>query len=284
MTKFIFINVLTAIQFLFASYEPEMPQNPNWYFEESLKEAKYYELKGSIDNKYPIKMYLERTFAECSDDMNRFSPTVLNGWYQYDKIGKRIPLVGQIANDDSSDEFVTLYVPENPAQYEFNNDCQLTAYREVFRAKACCGFEKMTWQIKGKNTLPVNLKLVHDYSYDTKTEINFFINKIRMKTIDVSAKTGIAYIDYIDVLGQKEIDGEFYLIFQFGHSTNPGSRGYGMCGAGMEGYIGFLKLAEDFEVAEFKYIQNESCLRDLEEVDVAYDVENPERGIRQVAR
>ncbi len=55
-------------------------------------------------------MYWEYTYGACDEYPNRFSPIIIRGWFQYDKIGKRIPLVGQIINGDSDKEYLTLYI------------------------------------------------------------------------------------------------------------------------------------------------------------------------------
>ena len=251
-----------------------------WSFNSTIVTEKYTELKGMIDGKYPITMHWERTYDECGKNPHRFSPIVLYGWYQYDKIGKRIPLIGQMSSGNPEEEYLTLYVAEDPVNNGFHDSCQLGDFKEVFRVAACCEFKNMTWEQKGKEPVPVELEITHEDRFSSQAIVHFKIGGVEINDFDISAITKLDYIDYLDVLSKKEIDGIYHAIIGFGHSSRPGSRGYGMCGAGVEGYIGYMKLSEDFELAEFKFLQDESCFKDLENSYVAYDKENPEKGIR----
>ncbi|MEL6560902.1 MAG: hypothetical protein AAFQ94_22090 [Bacteroidota bacterium] len=279
MIKRFQIYFLPTIALLFFGQQAQA-QKTIWSFGSSIATEKYTELNGVIDGKYPITMHWERAYAYCGENPNRFSPIVLYGWYEYKKIGKRIPLIGQMSSGDSNEEFLTLYVATDPVNNEFHNSCKIDDFREVFRVEACCEVQNMTWQLKGKAPVPVELEFTHEYQFVSQAILHFKIGGVEINKFDISAITELDYIDYVDVLGEKEIGGIYHAIIGFGHNSRPGSRGMGMCGAGVEGYIGYLKLSKDFELAEFRFLQDESCFKDLEDTYVAYDKENPEEGIR----
>ena len=255
-------------------------QKTLWSFSTFIATEKYTELNGVIDGKYPITMHWERAYDYCEENPSRFSPIVLYGWYEYKKVGKRIPLIGKMSSGDLEEEFLTLYVAADPVNNEFHDSCRIDDFREVFKVSSCCEVQNMTWQLKGKAPVPVELEFTHEYQFNSQAIVDFKIGGVEINQFDISAITELEYIDYIDVLGEKEINGVYHAIIGFGHNSRPGSRGMGMCGAGVEGYIGYLKLSKDFELAEFQFLQDESCFKDLEDTYVAFDKEKPESGIR----
>lgn len=254
----------------------------NWQFEPKIEQNEFYLLTGEIDDKYPIEMYLVKTWEFCGEsNNNRWNARGLRGWYQYEKVRKKIPLIGSMKYDDP-EYFVKLYVPANPLDTIDGKTCSVKGFKEEFLAENCCSIKEMKWRMADKEVfLPVDLEERHNFSWATDATITLKIEKLEFTEINLTSLTGIEYIQSIEILTAKEIGNEFYAIIQFGHMTNPGSSGSGHCGAGYEKFIGFIKIDDSLELDKFEFHQTESCLNYIPEDLYSFDKDNPENGIKE---
>jgi len=240
-------------------------------------------LEGKIDEKYPIEMYLTESWGLCDDEKAyRWEARLFKGWYQYTKVKKKIPLIGSVSYRDGADYFAKFFVPKHPLDTLEKATCNLKDYKEIFFVESSRTFEKMAWRQADTNTfLPVELNQTHSSSLATEVNLEFYLSGLKMTTFNLSDLTKIEVIQSVEILSSKEVDGNFYSIFNFGHSTNPGSWGRGHCGAGYESYLGFIKINSQFELEEFEYFQTHSCIKHIDPDLYFFDKENPQTGIQK---
>ena len=254
----------------------------NWQFESKIeRNHQYYFWTGEIDGKYPIEMYLIETAKTCREYSNDGKIAQgLRGWYQYEKIKKKIPLIGSMIYD--AEYFIKLYVPSNPLDTIDRKTCGVKEFKEIFIVENCCSPKGMKWRMADKEDfLPVDLEEKHRYSLATNATIILEIEKLDFTEINLTSLTGIEYIESIEIMSAKAIDNNFFAIIQFGHMTNPISNGRGYCGAGYEQFIGFIKVNNSLELDKFEFYQTASCLKDIPEDLYSFDKKNPENGIKQ---
>ena len=264
-----------------------------WQFKSKIEQNNSYLFEGTI-GRYPITMYLEKDgYCFLSNRWNYGYR--LKGWYSYNNRNIKLPLIGsEVYNGaDGADDFkITLYVPINVLDSINMETCDLKKFREIFVSD--CSFETIQWRMNNsKSSLPVNLKTIRSPSPQTEAFISLYIRDVEMFTFNLTDKlTDLKdvyqlsieanYIESIELISSKAIDNDFYLIFSFSHPSIPSlidrSRGY--CGAGYEGYLGFLHISS-FEVKNFKYVQTYSCFSFIEE-EYTFDENAPEKGIMKI--
>lgn len=142
-----------------------------WKFDHKIQKNDYYRLSGKINDKYPIQMYLEKDTLLCGnpydDDMN----LTLKGWYYYEKIKTKIPLIGS-CNKAEGREYVELFVPANPKDKINKSTCKLKDFSESFSNKKAFDLTNMEWKMKNsKVASKVKLKIDHESSPKTKLTI-----------------------------------------------------------------------------------------------------------------
>lgn len=253
----------------------------NWSFKTQIEENDYYLFEGTINERYPIKMYLEIGWDFCGEgNVNRWKARSLHGWYAYQNVGTKIPLLGSIMFADP-DPFVRLYVPPTLQAESDAITCEVKNYREVFTTSNSYQFTDLLWQTKDMDEpYKVELETIHDFSWNTTTRIGFTWRGVELASLNLTERSGVPYIQWADVTAAKEINNEYYAIIEFGHVSNPGSTGSGYCGAGEENFLAFLKLNDQMEWETFEFHQVESCHKNLPEGTYSYDADFPERGIR----
>ena len=271
----------TVILALFIISSNSLFGQGEWSFKQKVDFDRYTTYQGMIDEKYPITMYLINSYESCSEDYSRWTPRKVYGWYMYDKVGKKIPLVGHICYADACKSFLELYVPEEPINYSFDENCNLLGAKEVFRQERGWDSKTFEWQMKEGQKYPVHLQPVHVFDWSTKAHVTLTINAVHIETYNVSELAQNKYIEDIEILGEKSVDNKFHLLFKYSHQSNPGSYGFGMCGAGIEEFIGHMVVDSDFEVVSFKKIQLHSCIESFDNDDVFFDANRPELGIRE---
>ena len=252
----------------------------NWDLKPKIEKEDYFLLKGNIGEKYPITMYLTYSWDYCGKRKdNRWNARGLKGWYYYDKLKKKIPLVGAMKCSDPN-HFTKLFVSENILDTVHGQTCNVEYYKEMFTNESCFFFEKMRWEQSGKNgALPVHLKTVHDFSWKTNVTIVLELNELEIRSFNLTELTENEFIENVQILTKKATDNYFYSIIKFGHPTNPGSSGSGHCGAGYERYIGFLEINNELESEKFEYYKTSSCLEYIDEEKYGYEVDFPAKGI-----
>ena len=253
----------------------------NWSFVPKIDFDRYASYQGTINGKYPITMYLEESYKPCKEDYSRWTPREVYGWYMYDKIGKKIPLVGHVCYADVCESLLELFVPENPIDYTFDEDCSLIGAKEVIRQKNGWASNRYEWQMKDAQSYPVYLEPTHAFSWSTQATLLLKINNIEIESFNLTELTENEYIENIEILGEKRVEDKFHLLFKYSHQSNPGSYGFGMCGAGVEEFVGHMAINSNFEVASFEKIQTRSCINSSDNVEVFFDVSHPELGLKR---
>ncbi len=251
-----------------------------WSLESRIDFERYSIYNGTINNMYPITMYLEESNESCSKYPSRWTPQKIYGWYMYDKIGKKIPLIGNVCYADACESYLKLFVPENPIDYSFNENCDLINAKEAFIQKKGWSANKMEWNMKTGNTYPVFIEVEHKFSWVTTASLILKINDIELRSFDLSKLANNEYIEQINILAQKRVGDNYHIIFNYLHQSNPGSNGHGICGAGIEEFIGYVIVNNEFEVESFKSIQTLSCINSFE-TEVIFNSEYPENGIEK---
>lgn len=62
----------------------------NWEFSSRIERNNFYLLEGNIDNKYPIRMYLEETWDYCGNGNAKWDPRIVKGWYERVWLGRMV--------------------------------------------------------------------------------------------------------------------------------------------------------------------------------------------------
>jgi hypothetical protein len=216
------------IFFLLAS-SLEVYGQPSWKMTPKIDRNAYIILEGSIDNKYPISMYLEYSWNWCgANDNYKWNPRIIRGWYQYTKIGKRIPLLGSLDFGDRREYTLKLYVPESVMDTLDVKTCLPTKYKEMFFVPAHYheghnSLDTMQWSKYGHDDfLNAYLLETHPSTWKTTATLTIQIDGIDLLIFDLSKAASNEYIDKVDIEASKEIDGKFYFIVRWGHLTTPG--------------------------------------------------------------
>lgn len=256
-----------------------------WELVPTIERNAYTILEGTIDNKYPIRMYLEKTWDYCGPNDNyKWNPRIVRGWYEYKKIGKKIPLIGSLDQGDMREYALKLFVPDRILDTLDGMTCNLINYKEMFfipegyYSNRYC-LDTMQWSKYGQERfLQVYLKETHPSTWTTTATLSFQFDKIGLLDFDLSNSSSNKFIDKIDIEASKEINGNFFFIVRWGHLTTPGWLGSGQCGAGWEEWLGMLVINNDLEISKFEYYQNESCAKYID-TQYSFDKEHPEKGI-----
>ncbi|NMM47616.1 hypothetical protein [Marinigracilibium pacificum] len=248
-----------------------------WSFSYDIQFDRYTTYEGTIDNKYPIKMRIEESGNSCSSKSTKWTPRLVYGWYMYTKIGTKIPLVGHVCYSDACESYKELFVPSDPIDYSFDNECEMIDYKEKFTQQK--GAKNFTWNQKGGKTYPVNLNVTHEFSWLTKATLGFKINNLTIAEFNLTELSENKYIEWVKIIAQKRVAGKYYLLFEYSQQSNPGSYGYGVCGAGIEQYVAHLIINENFEIESFDKVLHSSCINDIYDNELPYNIEKPELGL-----
>lgn len=219
-------------------------------------------IHGSIDEKYPITMYLK--LDEFFEDGT--SHTV-SGWYYYDNVKKKIPLIGvctdrfslyQFADQKRADS-IRNFTSSASAVWEVVEDLSnRSGYLEKFEFAYADYSYNGTWKNDKKelkvsfNTSDLNLTgrnefLVIQFSVQNKKHINL-------------QQVGPYYHGYSVFASKMDASGcKVLLKYEMNSRLNPNA----MCGGGME--IGFVLLTFDTKgtLLDYREEEVESCLGNI---------------------
>ncbi len=248
---------LIVFVFLLLVFELKAQKEPVFIEEFSITDQVF---TGSIDNKYPVTMYLK--FEEYSPE-NWLSYSV-SGWYYYNTVKKKIPLVGVYSGrlvlysfaDPVRADSVKQMLSSVPNPWEATDDLMnRSGFTEKFDFDYSDYMYKGTWENNQKqlnvsfNTSRIDL--------DQKQEFLVIpIEKNGQKRIDLSRFGPMSYGYSIFASKYDAAGSKVLLKYEISSTANPN----GMCGAGME--IGFLLLHFDNKgtLAEYREEPVESCL------------------------
>jgi len=154
--------------------------------------------------------------------------------------------------------------------------CNVPGFMEKFHGEGLEYFTTMNWS-KDDVDYSVDLEITHEYSLETKVYLKTNFNREKVK-IDISDLTKLKYIEKIDLIDAEQIGDDYHITFVFRERSRPYSLGGGHCGAGIEEYLGYLRLGKESSISKFDFKLNHSCFKNISE---PYKVEkgNPECGI-----
>ncbi|MNU74458.1 hypothetical protein D3C71_639600 [compost metagenome] len=217
-------------------------------------------ITGSIDQKYPITMYLK--FEEYSPE-NWLSYSV-SGWYYYNNVKKKIPLVGVYSGrlvlysftDPVRADSVKQMLSSVPNPWEATDDLMnRSGFTEKFDFDYTNNVYTGIWENSQKQ-LNVSFN-VSRIDLDKKQEFLVIpIEKNGQKRIDLSQIGPMSYGYSIFASKYDATGSKVLLKYEISSTANPN----GMCGAGME--IGFVLLIFDHKgtLSDYREEQIESCL------------------------
>lgn len=225
-------------------------------------------LKGEIDSTYKISMELNiGGVCGFEESASQWRNREIYGWYYYDNIKAKIPLIGYFNGSDgfknrnSGDiyKYLELFVPQNYLTDTINkSSCFPENYSERFYNRDSFNFNSMVWNKNGQE-LPVQMETIHDRNLESKAELILCFLGEELTRINISKIATLKYIEGLDPIDVKDFNDRIHLTFTFYERTIPGGSGGGQCGAGLEQYIGYLKLRKDWKVEKFEYKQVHSC-------------------------
>jgi len=214
-------------------------------------------------------------------ERSRSAPQLVYGWYSYELTQKKIPFVGLYCVGDQcvSDNgfYLKLVVPKNIFNYSFDEKCSIESYSEIFLDDG----NSSTWQNGNNPPLPVNLTKVSGPSWKSKANLLLKRSGVEVSKWDLGEIAGSEFIDDIKILAQKVGQEFIYVILRYSYPSNPGSMGFGNCGAGVEEFIAYVEIDQSFEIRSFEKIQTNSCIDSIYDVIVEYDIQKPERGMKR---
>lgn len=243
------------------------------FFQQKVTFNRYSSYEGKTENGHQIKLYVKKSYGTCFSNKYKQPLQLGYGWYKCSS-GSRKPLMGFIC-DMACSEFLMLYAPEDPISYMFDDDCNLPKAKEIFRQEQNWNDDRFVWQMSNGQKQNLQLEPVHAFSWVTNAQFSLYINGIELNTFSLNQLADNDYIENINILGEKRVDNNFYLLLKYSHQSKPGSYGQGMCGNGIEEYIAHLVVGVDFRVLSFEKNRLQSCLLDLNDNDILFDIDHP---------
>lgn len=220
-------------------------------------------IHGTIDEKYPITVYLH--FNEYSED--NFMYYSIEGWYYYDNIKKRIPLVGlfcsdlvlyQFENKESKDSVLGLMGIGDNYMERLDNLLQRSNYIERFKLSYSEYRYQGTWD-KDKKTLPVTFETSNIQLDELKEYLLLSFGADKNFVYDL-AKIGPSYYDY-SVFAWKFYEGKYRILLKY--ETASSANVNGMCGAGKEVGFVYFEVNNAGQIIDYKEELIESCHRNV---------------------
>jgi len=228
----------------------------------------YTLLKGQIDQKYNITMKLFVGGSCGFENMAlQWRNRIIYGWYEYDNIKLKIPLIGYANYNENFDSYpnrekyykVALNVPKNYFNDTINeSNCFINNSSELFFNNEDIDFQSLIWKHEGKE-YPVKLNIVHDNKFETIVNLKFSYLSQEIAKVNVTNLTKLNHIDSLLDIDAKEIRNKIHVTFLFYEWSIPGGSGGGTCGCGTERYLGYLRLNKDWSIDKFDFKLIESC-------------------------
>ncbi len=234
-------------------------------------------LNGYI-GEYPITMYIESAgYCEYEQEFT--------GWYKYNNSKDSIPISFFYSSYPEGDSFKIYAKYDGDFEMEVDADyaCQVMAYDEVFETSAENGiFNDLKWHKKGsKKELKTWFEgKPHDQFWELGNQ-NVYLTRDDQIILDLGALE-FSYAYAVDVVGQKIVDDVNHLLIDISVPSKPGGNGRGMCGAGEEIYILYIRLDQDDKLIYSDSAHVYSCFQEIDESAFDYDASFPEKGIKRM--
>ena len=219
-------------------------------------------IHGTIDDKYAITMYLK--FENFFDDGTSYT---VSGWYYYDNVKKKIPLIGVCADrfslyqftDQKRADSIREFNSPVSSMWEVMDDLSnRSGYVEKFEFEYSDYAYNGIWK-NDKKELKVNLN-TSDIQLTGRNEFLVLQFGVQNKKHFDMKQFGPYYYGYSVFASKMDAAGcKVLLKYELSSRLNPN----GMCGAGQE--IGFLLLTFDGKgnLLDYRDEQVESCLGNI---------------------
>lgn len=248
----------TVIIFLFLCFNAAFAQDLKMTLQDVRTEDKMF--SGMIDDKYEISVYLK--YHELSpDNLGIYS---VKGWYYYEKVKKKIPLVGVY------DGQLTLFALKSTKLKDkvLTFDYPGMTWAILDSVKAITDFdEKLVFSDEdksvnqwtdGKKKLKLDL-YASDYQIHKEYQLLNISSGNKLKSINLNEV--IRYHYGFELSGYKKTESTLWIMLKYEHGSRFNVQG--MCGAGMEiGYI-ILSYDKDYNLLSSEETQIESCLDNI---------------------
>ena len=226
---------------------------------------------GMINNKYNISIYL-KYYKLSEDNLGIYS---VKGWYYYNKIKKKIPLVGVY------DGSLNLFYFTNKQKQEkiLDLDFKGSTWQVLDTIKVINDFnEKIVYSendssnnfwTDGKKKLNLDL-YTNDNEVTKEYQILNISYKKEYKTINLSDI--ISYHKNFQLVNYVKDKERISILLKYNYNSRNNVQG--MCGAGQE--IGYLILiySLNFELVNFEEIEIESCLNNVYSEEISNDLKD----------
>ncbi|WP_438961291.1 hypothetical protein [Nonlabens sp.] len=227
---------------------------------------------------YPITMYVEYTgFCEYEHEYT--------GWYKYDSSNVSIPILFYYSSypEDENFKIYAKYDSDFETEITEEFDCHIIAFDEVFTGTTENGlFNNLNWQKQDSTTgLKVTFQGDPQKKFWELGDQKVYLTKDDRVLLDIGV-LGFEYAYHVDVVGQKIFNDVNHLLIEIAVPSRPGGNGRGMCGAGEEIYMLYLRLNEEDKLIYSDSEKIQSCFDYMEESPVSYDVAFPEKGFKRI--
>ncbi|MBF7091041.1 hypothetical protein IUY40_05765 [Flavobacterium sp. ALJ2] len=228
-------------------------------------------MTGSINSKYPISVYLN--FYNSSEDHMRIYS--VKGWYYYENIKKRIPLVGIY------DGGLTLYSFKTKEQQDqvLNFEPKGTVWKKIDILKNLTEFnEKFTYSEDDKsgNEWTDRKKKLKLELYNQDISILKEYQVLNIKSPQINKNINLSDLGIYDRgfelvnFANAATGTKILLKFDYGSRFNI----QGMCGAGNETGYTILNYDSDFNLINIQRTEIESCLGNVYYEGIRSDVKH----------
>jgi hypothetical protein len=251
-----FLSVLVVFVYVFAYGQSKQPRIEQIFIKDRI-------MHGTIDDKYGITLYLR--FSQYSE--NNFLIYSVEGWYYYDHLKKKIPLVGihsgtlclyQFDNKEQADTILNMISTKEDPWEQLDELTSKSAYKEKFELDFIDGLVQGTWKTP-KKSLKVQF-YESQFSVDALDEyLRVSLNEQDEAVYNLS-QIGPVSRNY-EISAAKKVGKHWRVLLYYAvmSSGNPN----GLCGAGQEiGYV-LLVVDEQGKIIEFTEVVVESCHRNI---------------------
>jgi len=216
------------------------------------------QFQGSINEKYEITVYL-KYYQSSGEHMNVYS---VKGWYYYNTIQKKIPLVGIYDGDLTLYSFKQKEKEDSILEFKYGETNLWSGLERLmnmagYEEKMVYSSETKEWSTSAK-TLSMRL-FTDDLSIERSTDYIKTIHNKEAKYIDLDEMGG--YIEGCTLVNSIHTSTENSFLLKYEYGSNPYVQG--RCGAGTEeGYI-VLKYDGSYNFLSVQNAELYSCYNDI---------------------
>lgn len=263
-----------ALVLLFFYFNSAVCQNFTAQLQEVQTEDRLF--SGSIDQKYDFTMYLHYN-SMSMDNLGIYS---VKGWYYYENVKKKIPLVGIYNGNDGGNLVLYSFRSKEKQDKILEFDYMGSTWKVLDSINALTDFDEK-FDTSNKEWSDGKKKLKFDfYSRDYDVLDNYQLLTIVDKTAksqdeatkNINLNAIIRYHYGFELVSYLKKPSELKVLLRYEHLSRANIQG--MCGAGYEiGYI-ILTFDSQFHLLDNQTLEIESCLDTLSNTELKSDSEN----------